>query len=131
MDRPGPRPVFVAIAAFEILRGLGEAFTHGAIEAWIAGECGDEGLEAVFLRGTQLTQIASIIGLPVGVALATIDLRTPILLGGGLGIALAVLLVFVMPERHHPRRDEARTWRATVGTARRGLMAVRTSALIV
>ena len=124
-------PVFVAIAAFEILRGLGEAFTHGAIEAWVAGECGDEGLDALFLRETQLTQIASIIGLPIGVALATIDLRIPILLGGGLGLVLAVLLVFVMPERHHPRRDEARTWGATVGTARRGLMAVRTSALIV
>ena len=124
-------PVFVAIAAFEILRGLGEAFTHGAIEAWVAGECGDEGLDALFLRETQLTQIAGIVGLPVGVALATIDLRIPILLGGVLGLALAVLLVFVMPERHHPRRDEARTWRATVGTARRGMMAVRTSALIV
>ena len=124
-------PVFVAIAAFEILRGLGEAFTHGAIEAWVAGECGDEGLDALFLRETQLTQIASIVGLPVGVALATIDLRIPILLGGALGLALAVLLVFVMPERHHPRRDEARTWGATVGTARRGLLAVRTSALIV
>ena len=124
-------PIFVAIAAFEILRGLGEAFTHGAIEAWVAGECGDDGLEALFLRATQLTQIAGIVGLPVGVALAMIDLRIPILLGGGLGLALAVLLVFVMPERHHPRRDEARTWRATAGTARRGLMAVRTSALIV
>jgi MFS transporter, DHA3 family, tetracycline resistance protein len=124
-------PVFIALAAFEILRGLGEAFTHGAIEAWVAGECGDDGLDALFLRETQLTQIAGIVGLPVGVALATIDLRIPILLGGGLGLALAVLLVFVMPERHHPRRDEARTWGATVGTARRGLMAVRTSALIV
>jgi len=124
-------PVFVAIAAFEILRGLGEAFTHGAIEAWVAGECGDDGLDALFLRETQLTQIAGIVGLPVGVALATIDLRIPILLGGVLGLALAVLLIFVMPERHHPRRDEARTWRATVSTARRGLMAVRTSALIV
>ncbi len=123
--------VFVAIAGFEILRGLGEAFTHGAIEAWVAGECGDDGLEALFLRETQLTQIAGIVGLPVGVALATIDLRIPILLGGGLGLALALLLIFVMPERHHPRRDEARTWRATVGTARRGMMAVRASALIV
>jgi DHA3 family tetracycline resistance protein-like MFS transporter len=124
-------PVFVAIAAFEVLRGLGEAFTHGAIDAWVAGECGDDGLDALFLRSTQLTRIASIVGLPVGVALATIDLRIPILLGGGLGLALAVLLVFVMPERHHPRRDEARTWAATVGTARRGIMAVRTSALIL
>ena len=124
-------PLFVAIAGFEILRGLGEAFTHGAVEAWVAGECGDDGLEALFLRETQLTQIAGFVGLPIGVLLATIDLRIPIVLGGALGVALAVLLVFVMPERHHPRRDEARTWPATVGTARRGLWAVRRSALLV
>jgi DHA3 family tetracycline resistance protein-like MFS transporter len=124
-------PVFVAIAGFEILRGLGEAFTHGAIEAWVAGECGDDGLDALFLRETQLTQVAGFVGLPIGVALATIDLRIPIVLGGVLGVALAVLLVFVMPERHHPRRSEARTWRATIGTARRGVWAVRSSALLV
>jgi DHA3 family tetracycline resistance protein-like MFS transporter len=124
-------PLFVAIAGFEILRGLGEAFTHGAVEAWIAGECGDDGLDALFLRETQLTQVASVVGLPVGVLLATIDLRLAIIVGSGLGIALAILLVFVMPERHHPRRDEVRTWRATVGTARRGMLAVRTSALLV
>ena len=124
-------PFFAAIVGFEILRGLGEAFTQGAVEAWVAGECGDDGLDTLFLRETQLTQIAGIVGLPVGVALATIDLRIPIVLGGGLGLALAVVLAFVMPERHHPRRDAVRTWRATVGTARRGLMAVRTSALLV
>jgi DHA3 family tetracycline resistance protein-like MFS transporter len=124
-------PLFAAIVGFEILRGLGEAFTHGAVEAWVAGECGDDGLDALFLRETQLTQIAGIVGLPVGVALATIDLRIPIVVGSGLGLALAVLLIFVMPERHHPRRDTARTWRATVGTARRGMLAVRTSALLV
>jgi DHA3 family tetracycline resistance protein-like MFS transporter len=124
-------PLFVAIAGFEILRGLGEAFTHGAVEAWVAGECGDDGLDALFLRETQLTQAASLVGLPVGVLLATIDLRLAIVAGSGLGIALAILLVFVMPERHHPRREEARTWRAAVGTARRGMMAVRTSALLV
>jgi DHA3 family tetracycline resistance protein-like MFS transporter len=124
-------PVFVAIAGFEILRGLGEAFTHGAVEAWVAGECGDDGLDALFLRETQLTQIAGFVGLPVGIALATIDLRIPIVVGGALGVALALLLVFVMPERHQPRRDEAKTWHATIGTARRGLFAVRSSALLV
>jgi DHA3 family tetracycline resistance protein-like MFS transporter len=124
-------PLFVAIAGFEILRGLGEAFTHGAIEAWVAGECGDDGLDALFLRETQFTQIATLVGLPVGVLLATIDLRLAIVVGSGLGIALAILLIFVMPERHHPRRDEVRTWRATISTARRGMVAVRTSALLV
>src|SRR3981081_299444 len=47
-------PVFITIAGFEVLRGLGEAFTHGAIEAWVAGECGDGGREALFLRETPL-----------------------------------------------------------------------------
>jgi len=124
-------PLFAAIAGFEVLRGLGEAFTHGAVEAWVAGECGDDGLDALFLRGTQLTQIAGIVGLPVGVALATVDLRIPIAVGGGLGLVLAVLLIFVMPERHQPRRAAVRTWSATVGTARRGMLAIRTSALLV
>jgi DHA3 family tetracycline resistance protein-like MFS transporter len=124
-------PFFIVIAGFEILRGLGEAFTHGAVEAWVAGEVGDDSLDALFLRETQLTQIAGFVGLPIGVVLATLDLRIPIVLGGALGLALAVLLVFVMPERHHPRRDVLKTWRATVGTARRGVSAVRTSALLV
>jgi MFS transporter, DHA3 family, tetracycline resistance protein len=124
-------PMFIAIAGFEVLRGLGEAFTHGAIEAWVAGEVGDDGLDALFLRETQLTQMAGFLGLPIGVLLATFDLRIPIVLGGALGLALAVLLLLVMPERHHPRRDAVTTWRATVGTARRGLSAVRTSALLV
>jgi DHA3 family tetracycline resistance protein-like MFS transporter len=102
-------PVFIAIAGFEILRGLGEALTHGATEAWVAGEVGDDAVEGIFLRETQLTQVAGFVGLPIGVLLAS----------------------FEMPERHHPRRDAARTWRATVGTARRGLWAVRSSALLV
>jgi DHA3 family tetracycline resistance protein-like MFS transporter len=121
-------PLFIAIVGFEILRGLGEAFTHGAIEAWVAGEVGDDGLDTLFLRETQLTQIAGFVGLPIGVLLATFDLRIPIILGGALGLTLAILLVLVMPERRHPRRDSATTWRATIGTARRGLLAVRTSA---
>ena len=124
-------PIFVAIAGFEILRGLGEAFTHGAIEAWVAGEVGDDALDALFLRETQLTQIAGFAGLPIGVLLSTFDLRIPVVLGGALGFALAVLLVLVMPERRHPRREAAATWRATIGTARRGLLAVRTSAVLV
>ena len=124
-------PLFIAIAGFEILRGLGEAFTHGAIEAWVAGEVGDDALDALFLRETQLTQIAGFVGLPIGVLLATFDLRIPIILGGALGVTLAILLVLVMPERRHPRRDGAATWRATIGTARRGLLAVRTSAVLV
>ena len=124
-------PTFVAIASFEILRGVGEAFVHGATEAWVAGEVGDDALDGLFLRETQVSQLAGLAGLPVGVGLALIDLRIPVVLGGVLVTALAILLIFVMPERRHPRRDVARSWRATVGTANRALLSVRTSALLV
>ena len=124
-------PTFVAIASFEILRGVGEAFVHGATEAWVAGEVGDDALDGLFLRETQVSQLAGLAGLPVGVGLALIDLRIPVVLGGVLVTALATLLIFVMPERRHPRRDVARSWRATVGTANRALLSVRTSALLV
>ncbi len=124
-------PTFVAIASFEVVRGLGEALVHGASEAWVAGEVGDDALDGLFLRETQVRQVASFIGLPVGVGLALIDLRIPVVLGGALVTAMAVALAFVMPERRHPRRELARTWRATVGTARKALWSVRTSALLV
>jgi len=124
-------PTFAAIATFEILRGLGEAFVHGATEAWVAGEVGDDAIGALFLRETQISQVASFAGLPLGVGLALIDLRIPVVLGGALIAALAVVLIFVMPERRHPRRDAARSWRATVGTANRALWSVRSSSLLV
>jgi DHA3 family tetracycline resistance protein-like MFS transporter len=127
----GMVPTFAAIAAFEVLRGVGEAFVHGATEAWIAGEVGDEAIDALFLREAQVSQVAGLVGLPVGVGLALVDLRIPVVLGGALIAVLALVLVFVMPERKHPRRDAAQSWRSTVGTARTALWSVRTSALLL
>lgn len=124
-------PTFAAIASFEVLRGVGEAFVHGASEAWVAGEVGDHALDGLFLRETQVRQVASFVGLTVGVGLALVDLRIPVVLGGVLTAAMAVALVFVMPERHHPRRELAHSWGATVGTARRALLSVRTTALLM
>jgi DHA3 family tetracycline resistance protein-like MFS transporter len=123
-------PTFVAIAAFEILRGLGEAFVHGATEAWIAGEVGDDAVGQLFLREAQLTQAAGFIGLPVGVALGLIDLRIPVVLGGVLIFALALTLILAMPERRHPRGTAAATWRSTVTTANRAFLSIRTSAVL-
>lgn len=123
-------PMFVAIASFELLRGVGEAFVHGASEAWIAGEVGDDAIGPLFLRESQIAQAASFIALPAGVGLGLVDLRIPIVLGGGLTVALALALILVMPERHHPRAAAAGTWRDTIGTANRALLSIRGSAML-
>ena len=112
-------PTFAAIAGFEVLRGVGEAFVNGATEAWIAGEVGDDAIGPLFLRETQVSQIAGLVGLPVGVGLGLIDLQIPMVLGGALIAALAIFLIFVMPERHHPRASRCRPPAARTSTSSR------------
>lgn len=127
----GALPLFAAIVLFEVVRGLGEALIAGATEAWIAGEVGEDQVAALFLRETQLSRAAGLIALPLGVALATIDLAIPLVAGGAVYIAAALGLTLVMPERHHPRRGERGSWLQLASTARAGVIAARASPLIV
>src|SRR2546430_15121726 len=76
-------PTFAAIAGFEILRGVGEAFTHGATEAWIAGEVGDEAIGPLFLRETQFSQAAGVNRHPVVVRLRLLGILITVLRGRG------------------------------------------------
>src|SRR2546430_7383753 len=118
-------PTFAAIAGFEILRGVGEAFTHGATEAWIAGEVGDEAIGPLFLRETQFSQAAGFIGLPVGVGLRPIGIPIPVVLGGGLTAAPPRALILMIPEPPHPPPGSARAWCEARSAADRPLLAGR------
>lgn len=124
-------PLFGAIVAFEIARGVGEALVSGATEAWIAGEVAESDLAPLFLRETQLAQVGGFVGLPLGVGLGLFDLAIPLVLGGALIVGSAIFLLVAMPEHHHPRRDAARSWRDTTVTARRALWSVRASPLLL
>ena len=92
-------PVFEAIVLAQIVWGLGWTFISGAKDAWIADEINDDDrLAKVYLRGTQLSYIGSLIAIGISVALATIHIQIPLVLGGiGFGIIGAFLIV-IMPE---------------------------------
>ena len=120
----GAVPVFIPIILAEMVRGVGETFLSGAKQAWLAGEVGTERLPAVFLRGVQVRRSASLVGIPISIGLANIDLQLPIVIGGLLSLVAAGGLVMWMPERGFnplPRPDRA----AFLATARTGLRAVR------
>lgn len=91
-------PRFGAIALSQVIWGIGITLADGADDAWITDEVGEEQAGRLFLRGSQLAQIASLLGIAVAVGLASIRLNLPILVGGSLFLPLALYLLFAMTE---------------------------------
>lgn len=123
----GSIPMFWAVLGAQVLWGIGYTFLSGALQAWLADEIGVEAAGPVYLRSAQVELIAGFVGIGISVWLASRWLQLPILAGGGLYIALAACMLFIMPEKgFRPTPPEEReTWKEMAGTARAGLRAVR------
>ncbi len=91
-------PRFWAIALAQVIWGVGITFANGADDAWITDEVGEAPAGQLFLRGSQFSQVASLVGIFVAVGLASIRLNLPILVGGLLFLPLAIYLFFAMTE---------------------------------
>ena len=120
-------PLFGAVLLSQVIWGLGYTFTSGASEAWISDEIGEEAAAQAFVRGAQLGTVGGLLGIVVGIVLASVQLNLPIVLGGTLMIALAVLLALVMPERGFKplQREERSSWSAMASTIRAGIALLR------
>ena len=129
----GSIPRFEFILLSQLGWGIGSSFISGAEEAWIAGEVGEDRLGHVFLRGSQVSSIGSLIGIVFSVALASIRLNLPILIGGTLIMLLGMALLFFMPEHNFGRiHDEKRpSWKKLGQTLLDGGKLVRGSSLLL
>ena len=92
-------PTFAAIMLCQVIWGVGITFVSGATDAWLADEVGEAVAARLYLRGTQASQLGALIGTGASVALGSIRLNLPIVLGGALIVGLGVFLAFAMPER--------------------------------
>ena len=120
----GSLPFFGAIALAQVVWGFGYTFTSGATQAWIADELGEERAGEAYMRGAQAARAGALVAIPISVALGTVTVRLPIVLGGCLMIVLAVFLVFSMTEEGFAPTppQERTTWRLmlkTMGDAQR------------
>lgn len=86
----GEFPLVVMILIAEAIRGIGESFNSGALEALVAGEVGDANLGQVLLRGAQISRLGFLVGIGASVGLASIQLNVPIVCGGVLSVGLGV-----------------------------------------
>lgn len=106
-------PNFWAILVAQVIWGAGASLADGAEDAWITEEVGTTRASGLFLRGSQIGQVAGLAGMVAGVALATVRLNLPIVLGGVLTLLLGVILYFLMreekfiPAPRHERGDLA------------------------
>ncbi len=129
----GAIPRFEAVLAAQVLWGLGATFTSGATQAWIADEIGERRAGEAFVRGAQVGQAGGLLGIGASVALASVHIQLPIVLGGLLFVVLGVTLAAVMPERGFTPvpSAERESWRSLWRALGDGLRLVRGRAVLL
>ena len=99
----GVFPYFSAVLIAQVVWGIGFTFVSGAREAWIADELSEDNAGKAYSKGSQMSLMGSLIGIGISMALANVDIRLPIVLGGILYSLQSAYLYFYMPEEnYHP-----------------------------
>lgn len=126
-------PRFAAILLAQVIWGSGVTFISGAEPAWIADEVGETAAGRAYLRGAQIGQFGTLLGIGASVGLASISLNLPIVVGGVLFLVLGAFLLVAMPERgfRPVPREERRSWAGLTGPLREGGRLVRRRPLLL
>ena len=120
-------PIFGVVLLAQVIWGLGWTFISGAHDAWITDEVGAENVGQIFLRSSQVSQIASVVGIPFFVWLANLNYQVPIIVGGILMIVLGLFQMVAMDEQGFSPtpKAERETWKAMWSTTRKGFRLTR------
>ena len=91
-------PIYELTLLSQAIWGLGFTFVSGAPEAWLADEAGEDQAANLYIRGAQLGQASTVLGIAASTSLATAHIALPIAPGGLATMLLALLLALIMPE---------------------------------
>lgn len=122
---------FWMAALSQALWGISATFESGADIAWLTDEVGEETARAYYIKGEQVYQVASLVGIVAAVILAAAaGLRAPILLAGALALVLCAVMFLIMREDNfrRPERGEGERLRSgLMRTLKAGVGVVRSS----
>lgn len=126
-------PRFEVIFVAQVVMGVGFTFLSGAEQAWIADEVGESRVGHVFVRGGQVGRLVGLAGIVFSVALGSIALQLPLVVGGITLLLLGLALIFMMPETGFKPtpRGERSSFQAMRGTFVDGLKLVRGSRVLL
>jgi len=126
-------PVFGLILLSQVIWGIGYTFTSGATSAWLVDEIGPENVGPIFLRAAQINSLMGAAGVVAAMGIGTLGLQPAILAGGGVFIALAIVLSMVMGEigfKPAPRENR-KNWQQIGYTFNEGAQAIRGRPLLI
>lgn len=117
---------FALAAVSQVLYGVSATFVSGADVAWLTDEVGEDEARPLYLRSEQFFNVGSLVGIVGSVALASIALPLPVVLGGIGYLVLGVTLALVMAEHRAPRPERGTTLGHSIrGTFRDAIGQVR------
>jgi DHA3 family tetracycline resistance protein-like MFS transporter len=122
------------VIALWALWGLSYTFTSGAYQAWITDEVGVESVGSIFMRGTRVAFVGSLVGLCLDVAIGAVSLRAAVIFGGALEIACGLACIVLMPEtgfHRQPRSERGRALRELRTTAAGAVRFVRARRVVL
>jgi len=125
---------FLVVALTQVMWGFFASFQSGADVAWLTDELGEEAARPHYLRGSQIGNAAALAGIVVGIALATINYRLPIILASLGVIVFGLAMLFVMPEEGFEKKERAegeRIHTGMVNTFKNGVRQVRAQHVLV
>ncbi len=94
----GVVPSFAAVLVGQVLWGLGFTFYSGAGDAWLTDEIGEAESSQAFLRGMQIGQVMTLLGVIAGAFLVNYGLKWPIIGGALLYYLVLAFLLWMMTE---------------------------------
>lgn len=119
---------FAVAMATQAMWGVFATFQSGADVAWLTDEIGEEAAQPMYLRSEQWYQGGSLVGIAVGVGIASFtSLRAPILVCGAGFLALGAFMALAMREENFrpERREGERLHTSLATTVREGVQVMR------
>lgn len=120
-------PRFDVVLLSQIIWGIGFTFISGATQAWISDEIGEARANRSFIIASQVGKVGLLLGIPACIALATLDMKLPIIIGSLGLVMLGVFCIFFMDEKaYRPESPEDReTWAQMADTFSSGVSLLR------
>ncbi len=124
---------FIFVLAAQIIWELGSTFISGSLEAWIAEEEKAMDLDRIYMKGAQVGQIASVIGIVLSTIIANFSIRLPIIVSGVVFMIFSVFLGINMLENNFKPTapDDLNTFKKMGYTFKSGLKFIKSKSIIM
>ncbi|MTI65875.1 MAG: MFS transporter [Firmicutes bacterium] len=123
---------FETIILAQFLWGFGYTFLSGADDAWIADEIKGKNLNEIYLKGAQIAQFCSFIGILLSAMLGYFYINLPMIISGILFIFLSMFLKIFMPERgFKPKKRKGNSYQNMIETFKEGLSFISESKILI